>query len=79
MVSGSVWFNLQTTTWNESLFQLRATRGGNLVSSMGAGIIHLWRASTGKFLSQIRGNVPYLFIYFLFFLVQEILFIYNYI
>ena len=47
---------MQTTTWNESLFQLKATRRGHLVSSVGSGTLHLWRPSTGKLLSHIRGR-----------------------
>jgi WD repeat-containing protein 81 len=50
-------FNLvPTTTWNENLFQLLSTRHGNLVTSVGAGTMHLWRPSTGKLLSHIRGQ-----------------------
>ena len=52
----SMWFCSQTTTWNENLFQLRATRHGNLVTSVGPGTLHLWRPSTGKLLSHIRGG-----------------------
>jgi WD repeat-containing protein 81 len=47
---------VQTTTWNENLFQLHATRRGNLVTSVGPGTMHLWRPSTGKLLSHIRGQ-----------------------
>lgn len=49
-------FWLQTTTWNENLFQLHATHRGNLVTSVGPGIIQLWRPSTGKLLAHIRGG-----------------------
>lgn len=47
---------LQTTTWNENLFQLHATHRGNLVTSVGPGTIQLWRPSTGKLLAHIRGG-----------------------
>ena len=50
------WSDSQTTTWNENLFQLLPTRHGNLVTSVGAGTLHLWRPSTGKLLSHIRGG-----------------------
>ena len=48
---------MQTGTWTaaDNLYQLRATRRGNLVSSVGNGLIAVWKPNNGKLLHQIRG------------------------
>lgn len=45
---------LQTTTWNDSLLQLKSTQRGNLIASVGTGILSLWRPTHGQFLHPLR-------------------------
>ena len=47
---------LQSTTWNESLLQMKATGHGNLVTSVGSGLISLWRPANGKLIYHLKGQ-----------------------
>lgn len=43
-------------TWNENLLQIKATRKGNLVTSVGSGLLSLWRPTHGRFLYHLQGQ-----------------------
>ncbi len=49
-------FNVQSTTWNENLLQMKATGRGNLVTSVGSGLLSLWRPTHGKLLYHLKGQ-----------------------
>jgi len=47
---------VQSSSWNESLFQLKATRRGNLVSSVGSGLLTLWKPAQARLMHHLRGQ-----------------------
>lgn len=46
----------QNTTWNESLLQMKPTCHGNLVTSVGSGLLSLWRPTHGKLIYHLTGQ-----------------------
>ena len=47
---------MQSTTWNENLFQMCSTSRGNLVTSVGNGLLSLWRPTHGKLIYHLKGQ-----------------------
>jgi len=45
----------KATSWNDSLYQIRPTRRGNMVASVGQGLLSLWRPTHGKLVHPIKG------------------------
>ena len=46
--------NPKATSWSDSLYQLRPTRRGNLVTSVGQGLVSLWRPTYGKLIHPLK-------------------------